>query len=296
MNSTHTFRTSALIALPFLLLPAGVWLANTTAESWYFEATHFQPWQGVRWLLRLTYVWAAILGWRARRPIWFYPWLGFAIYEVTAVLILLVAGAIADLWVTMLGDGPAVVLGQFLFALLVSLSPTVAVILWRTKQPLHGPSSAFILFPPAALTLPLLLSVIIENDVGGMPRGMLQLGVEGMPPFATLAAAVTAAIFAVLYRSPPRALSRCREDAARIAVLLGAVPVTHLFFWIILITFSFGERLDFQSDSWLLLISTCLGWLILTVPMLLPPLLNLPARILRRRTEGLMASAFWGKL
>lgn len=294
MTLTRPFRTAALIALPFLLLPASVWLTNTTAELWYIEAAPFQPWQGVRWLLRLIYIGGAILGWRTRRPIWFYPWLGFAVYEVAAVLILLVAGAIASLWVTMLGDGPAVVLGQFLFALAVSLSPTFAVSLWRRKQLLQGHLAAFTLFPPAALTLPLLFSATIVSDVGGMPKGLLQYDMEGMPPLATLAAAVTAAIFAVLFWSPPRALSRDRKNPARMAVLFGAVPITHLFFWIILITFSFGERFDLQGDSWLFLISTGLGWLILSAPLLLPTLLQLPGRLLKSTPEMLLRSAVGG--
>jgi len=281
MNRSHTFLTAALIALPFLLLPAGVWLTNTTAELWYIEAAFFQPWQGVRWLLRLVYIGGAILGWRTPRPIWFHPWLGFAVYEVAALLFLLVAGAMVSLWVTLLGDGPAVVLGQFLFALLVSLSPTIAVTLWCRKQPLQGPLAAFILFPPAALTLPLLFSATIVSDFGGMSREMVQVGIEGMPPIATLAAAVTAAFFAVLFWGPSQVLSRDKENAARLAVLFGAVPVTHLVFWIILITYSFGERFDLQGDFLLFLISTCLGWLILSTPLLLPALLQLPARMLK---------------
>ena len=286
MNRTNTIHTSALLALPFLLLPAGVWLVNTSAELWQVEGAWFYPWQGARWLLRAVYVGGAIMGWRAGRPIWFYPWLGFAVYEVVAVLLLLAAGALARPWVTMFGDGAAVVWGQFLFALLVSFTPSIVVSLWRGKQILQGPLAAFILLPPAALTLPLLFSAIIENDVAGMPRGMLQLGIEGMPPFATLAAAVLAAIFAVLFWRPPEALSRGRLNLARMIVLFGAVPASHLIFWIILISYSFGERIEVTGDSWLFLISTGLGWLILSAPLLLPTLLKLPARLLKSHLGG----------
>lgn len=293
MNRTHTFRTAAIIALPFLLLPAGVWLANTTAELWYIEAAPFQPWQGVRWLMRFVYVFGAILGWRAGRPIWLYPWLGFAIYETVAALMLFTVWPLLLHWETTTPElGWIIALGFLLYLLVVSFSPSVAVSLWRKKQPLQGPIAAYTLLPPAALTLPLLFSATIVNDVGGMPRGMMQLDMEGMPPLATLAAAVIAAIFAVLFWSPPQALSRDHKNATRMAVLFGAVPVPYLFFWIILITISFGERIDVQGDSWLFLLSIGLGWLILSTPLLLP----LPARLLKRSSDRMMASVFGGNL
>lgn len=281
MNRSHTFLTAALIALPFLLLPAGVWLTNATAEFWYIEVSPFQPWEGVRWLMRIIYVCGAILGWRAGRPIWLYPWLGFAIYESVASLMLFTAWPLLLHWTNSLELGSIFALGFLLYILVVSFSPSAAVFLWRKKHPLQEPLAAYILFPPAALTLPLVLSAIMQFDGEGMPRGMLQSGLEGMPPIATLAAAVAAAIFAVLFLSPPRALSRVQRNSARMAVLIGAVPVTHLFFWSILIIFSFGERFDVLGDSWLYLTSTGLGWLILTVPMFLLPLLQLPVRMLK---------------
>lgn len=294
MNRTRTLSTVTRIALPFLLLPAGVWLTNTTAELWYIEAAPFQPWQGVRWLLRLVYIGGAILGWRTRRPIWFYPWLGFAVYETVAALMLFTAWPLLLHWGTTLETGSTIALGFLLYLLVVSFSPSVVVSLWRRKPPLQGPLAAYILLPPAALTLPLLLSAIIDNDVGGMPREMLQLGVEGMPPTATLAAAVTVAIFAILFWSPPQALFRDQKNAARMAVLFCAVPVTHLCFWIVLIAFSFGERFDLQGDSWLFLISTGLGWLILSVPLLLSTLLHLPGRLLKSAPEMFLRSAVGG--
>lgn len=293
MNRTHTFRAAALIALPFLLLPAGVWLANTAAESWSIEAAAFHPWQGVRWLLRAAYVGGAFIGWRAGRPIWFYPWLGFAVYEAVAVLLLLAAGSTARLGVTMLDAGPAVVLGQFLFALLVSFSPSIAVSLWRGKKPLQPPLAAYTAFPLAALTLPLILSAAIQKE-GMMPSGMLQAGVEGMPPFATLLAAILAAIFAVLYWRPPLALFRGRANSAGMAVLFGGVPLCHFLFLTVLIVYSFGEQLDYIGDLQIFLISVGLGWLILSAPLLLPPLLYLPARLLKSSPERLLRSAVGG--
>jgi len=86
MNRSHTFLTAALIALPFLLLPAGVWLTNTTAELWYIEAAFFQPWQGVRWLLRSVTSGGA--SWACPRPgpIGFIPGRGLRSLKVPAYL------------------------------------------------------------------------------------------------------------------------------------------------------------------------------------------------------------------
>ena len=157
MNGTYTIRTAALIALPFLLLPAGVWLVNTAAELWHSEVAWFYPWQAVRWLMRFAYVGGAFMGWRAGRPIWFYPWLGFAVYEVVAVLMLLASGPLVHLWVTILGDGPIVILGGLLYMLVVSFSPSFAVFLWLGRQPLPEPLAVYTAFPSAALTIPLYL-------------------------------------------------------------------------------------------------------------------------------------------
>ena len=43
--------------------------------------------QGVIWSLRVIYVGGAFVGWRAGRPPWFYPWLGFASYAAVAALL-----------------------------------------------------------------------------------------------------------------------------------------------------------------------------------------------------------------
>ena len=153
MNGTNTIRTSALLALPFLLLPAGVWLVNTSAEIWQVEVAWFYPWQGARWLLRAVYVGGAFMGWRAGRPIWFYPWLGFAVYEVVAVLMLLAAGPLARLWVTLLGNGPILMLGGVLYLMVVSFSPCLAVSLWRRKQPFAKAVGGLCCIPPRRIDI-----------------------------------------------------------------------------------------------------------------------------------------------
>ncbi|MDE0197231.1 MAG: hypothetical protein OXK78_03495 [Caldilineaceae bacterium] len=288
MNRTHTFRTAALIALPFLLLPAGIWLTNTAAQLWYIEAAPFQPWQGVRWLLRALYVGGAILGWRARRPIWFYPWLAFAVYEAVAVLMSLVVDLLAPFWDSFLAYAPTslsettpLLLAAAFYLLVLPLSPSLALYLWPGRQPLQKPLAAYAAFPPAALTFPLISAVAIVEDVGGMPRGMMQLGVEGMPPLATLFAAVCAVTCAIVFWRPPLALLRMRANLAQKAVLTGGVPLCHLIYLTTLVVYSFREQLVFTEDYQLFLISIGLGWLILSGPFLLPPLLQFPARLLK---------------
>ncbi len=86
MNRIDAIRTASLIALPFLLLPAAIWLAVEAPAQ--LPAHEWQ--QVVRWSLRALYIGGAILGRLAGRPIWFYPRLGFAVYEAVAVLMLLV--------------------------------------------------------------------------------------------------------------------------------------------------------------------------------------------------------------
>ena len=77
------------------------------------------------------------------------------------------------------------------------------------------------------------------------------------------------------------ALFRGRENLARMVVLFGGVPLSHSFFLIPLIVFSFGETLGSFDDAPLFLISAGLGWLILSGSLLFPPLLQRLIRLLR---------------
>ncbi len=51
MNRTETIRSAALIALPFLLLPAGVWASEAVNES----TLDLRWWWVARWSLRAVY-------------------------------------------------------------------------------------------------------------------------------------------------------------------------------------------------------------------------------------------------
>ena len=232
MNRTYTIRTAALIALPFLLLPAGVWLVNTAAELWHSEVAWFYPWQAVRWLMRFAYVGGAFMGWRAGRPIWFYPWLGFAVYELVAVLMLLASGPLVHLWVTHLGGWPhrysgrrALYVGRLILAIFCGL-PLAG------QATIAGAAGGLYRIPLCRIDdCPLYLSAVTAENVGGTPGGMIQSGMEGMPPLPQrLLAAVFAAICAVLFWRQPLALSRGRVNGARMVVLFGGVPLSHFLF------------------------------------------------------------------
>lgn len=279
MTRSNAIRTATLIALPFLLLPLGVWIVYSAAELWPGQVASFYPWQGARWLLTVVYVGGAILGWRAGRPIWFYPWLGFAVYDTVATLMQFALEPLARLWVAVLGDGPTVILGQFLYMMVISMSPFLAAYLWFRWRPHQRLLAAFTAFPPAALTFPLILTAVTVEDVGGVPSGMMQVGMEGMPPIATLLATIFAAICAVLFWRPPPVLFRDRSNFAQVVILFGGVLLCHSLFVIILIVFSFGEQFFFD-DLPLVLVSASLGWLILSAPLLLPPLLQRLIRLI----------------
>ena len=59
MNRYRPTRSTMLIALPYLLLPAGVWLAFWASGQLDPDV---EPWWAVRWSLRVVYVGGAFPG------------------------------------------------------------------------------------------------------------------------------------------------------------------------------------------------------------------------------------------
>ena len=277
MKRTEAIRTAALIALPFLLLPAGVWASEAVYES----TSDLQWWWAVRWTLRAVYVGGALLGWRAGRPIWFYPWLGFAVYEVVAILMLLVDRFVLD------GAGLVFVasIDFFLFGLLpdfgqpdpkllrVSLfllvfSPFFASALWVGWRRSQRPLAIYTVFPQAALTLYLYLSIKFGN-VTVAETVML------IPP-----AVASAAVAILFWRLPPVVASRLK-NGDHVLVLYAGVPFVHFCSYL-------GSALldfEFMPGPFILfyLFFTYVGWFILTIPLLLPLLLQLLIRELKSR-------------
>ena len=254
MNSTYTFRTAALIALPFLLLPAAVWLAanapdTVPAREWLLA---------VRWTLRAIYIGGALLGWREGRPRWFYAWLGFAVYAAVAALLQFALRIMT--W----GDGyslvfPGIVLISLAFA------PYFVAAIWLGWQRSQRVLAAYTVFPHAALTIPLFIFVEGEVARGDWRRVLL--------------AAAGAAAVASLFWSSPLTLWRRGKNWVQAALLFGGVLLAQSLF---LIGSGYVEDLRSGLRTLAMLIPFVgLGWLILSGPLLLPPLLQWLIRLLK---------------
>ncbi len=262
MNHIRPTHSATLIALPFLLLPAGIWLAFWAAEQARAGIPVVELWWVARWLLRALYIGGAFLGWRAGRPRWFYPWLGFAVYEAVAILLLPIFRLISG------GNGTLTLfLGFALLAL--AFTPYFVAALWLGWQRAQRLLAAYAVFPHAALTLPLFFFV----DAGRVSVISQPIGTASFLPAA--AAAVVAVFF---WRLSPPAFLRGQESLWRGSLLFGGVVLAHLLF---LISLSFLEPFTGLGSLLLLIPLTCLGWLILSGPLLLPPLLQWLYRALK---------------
>ena len=254
MNRTLTIHTAALIALPFLLLPAAYWLAGNAP----FPAPPGMWLQSVIWSLRLIYVGGALIAWRIGRPHWFHTWLGFAVYAAVATLLQFVLSVLE--WESGVFQ---IVLGFLL--ILLAFSPyfvTALLVGWRKSRRLLA---AYTVFPHAALILPLVL-LVQTDSVGGDWR------------FALLSA-VAAAIFASLFWLPSSTRLYSKKSWPRAALLFGGVIVTNMLF---LLDYGYVENLRGVLSMFLTLIPlVALAWLILSGPLLLPPLAKWLTGILR---------------
>ena len=263
MNGTSTIRTAAFIALPFLLLPFAVWLAANAPDP--LPASQWS--QGVRWSLRAIYFGGALLGWRIGRPRWFYPWLGFAVYSAVAALLQFALRIMT--W----GDGYSLL---FPTIVLISLafSPYFVAAIWLGWQRTQRMLAAYTVFPHAALTIPLFILVEGETARGDW-RGVL------------LAAAGAAAV-ANLFWSPSLTLRRRGKKWVQAALLFGGVLLAQSLF---LIGMGYVQDLGSGLRTLAMLIPYGgLGWLILSGPLLLPPLLQWLIRLLRAEQATV---SFW---
>ena len=200
---------------------------------------------------------------------WFYPWLGFAVYEAVATLLSLAVLVMDGLFFRHNG-AVAGYLGLALFPL--AFAPYIAVALWVGWQRSQRLLAAYTVFPHAALTIPLALYV----DVGAM----LQLTWVG-----TLLSAVAAALCAVLFWILPSIILPRHENLGRAAVLFGGVLLCQLFSLVSAGILELGGSIVIL---YLLIPLTGLGWLILSGPLLLPPLLQWLIRA--QKAEGAIAS------
>ena len=141
-----------LVVLPYMLLPFAVWLAANAPDP--LPASQWS--QGVRWSLRAAYFGGAFLGWRAGRPHWFYPWLGFAVYGAVAALLQFALRIMA--W----GDeNSQVLMGIVLIPL--AFSPYFVAAIWLGWHRSQRLMAAYTVFPHAALTIPLF--ILVQGDI-----------------------------------------------------------------------------------------------------------------------------------
>ena len=254
MNNYSRPLSIFLIVLPYMLLPAAVWLAVNAPEP--LPANIWS--QGVRWSLRAIYIAGAYWGWLAGRPRWFYPWLGFAVYGAVAALLQLAFGIMS--W----GDSRSLFwLGVVLIPL--AFSPYFVAAIWLGWQRSQRLLAAYTVFPHAALTIPLFILVqgdISSGDLGGV-----------------LLTSLGAAAVATLFLSPSLTLRRRGKKWVQAALLFGGVLLAQSLF---LIGFGYVEDLGSGLRTLAMLIPYGgLGWLILSGPLLLPPLLQWLIRLLR---------------
>ena len=251
MNSYSRPLSIFLIVLPYMLLPAAVWLAANAPDP--VPASEWS--QGVRWSLRAIYFGGAFLGWRAGRPHWFYPWLGFAVYAAVAALLQFALRIMT--W----GDG------YFLGIVLISLafSPYFVAAIWLGWHRSQRLLAAYTVFPHAALTIPLF--ILVQGDISSGDWGGVLLSSLG------------AAAVAILFLSPSLTLRRRGKKWVQAALLFGGVLLAQSLF---LIGMGYVQDLGSGLRTLAMLIPYGgLGWLILSGPLLLPPLLQWLIRLLR---------------
>ena len=253
MHRIFTFLTAALIALPFLLLPAAFWLGINVPDS--LSPDLWRP--TVIWSLRIIYVSGALIAWRTGPPLWFHTWLGFAVYAAVATLLQFALSVME--WESGVFQ---VVLGFLL--ILFAFSPYFVTVLWAGWHKSKRLLAAYTVFPHAALILPLVL-LVQTDSIGGDLRFVLL-------------SAVGAAAFASLFWLPSSTRLYSQKSWPRAALLFGGVIITNMLF---LLGYGYAENLRGVLSMFMTLIPLAgLAWLILSGPLLLPALVQWLLRIL----------------
>ncbi|MDE0197232.1 MAG: hypothetical protein OXK78_03500, partial [Caldilineaceae bacterium] len=253
MNPIYTLRSAALIALPFMLLPAAFWLAGNAPVP--VPTAGWQ--QTVIWSLRIIYVSGALIAWRTQRPHWFHTWLGFAVYAAVATLLQFALSVME--W-----DGGVLPAFLGLLLILFAFSPYFVTVLWAGWHKSKRLLAAYTVFPHAALILPLVL-LVQTDSIGGDWR------------FVVLST-VGAAAFALLFWLPSTTRLYSQKSWPRAALLFGGVFITNMLF---LLSYGYAENLGGILSMFMILIPLVgLAWLILSGPLLLPPLVQWLLRIL----------------
>jgi regulator of protease activity HflC (stomatin/prohibitin superfamily) len=251
-TSVWDWQEPLLCALPYLLLLAFFALAAALDSVQPLRPAVPALWWLLRWGLRLTFLAGALIGWRRGRPRWFYPWLGFAIYELVALPLAL------TMW--LLGRGVAdsalsfFALGLPLLALSFASYFIITPLVARRDRLL----AAYTVFPHAALTAPLFL--VVQRDMLG------PMALAGLIPI--LVAAAASGLF-----------GRLHSSRTRWGLLVAGVLLCQTAF-VVSATLAVGEF--HPSALFPLPILWLLGLVILFGPMLLLGVARLLAHAARR--------------
>jgi len=255
-TSVWDWQESLLCALPYLLLLAFPGLAAALDSVQPLRPAVPALWWLLRWGLRLIFLAGALVGWRRGRPRWFYPWLGFAIYELVALPLAL------TMWLVERWLGPSA-LGFLTIGLpLLALSFLPYLIGGPLVARRDRLLAAYTVFPHAALTAPLFLAV--QRDMLGDMLG--PLATATLAP--VLFAAGTSALFGWL-----------RTARARWGLLVAGVLLCQTAF-VVSATLAVGEF--HSSVLFPIPILWLLGLVILFGPMLLLGVARLLAHAARR--------------
>lgn len=248
-------RQIGLAVAPYVLLLGFVLISGASAG--FDPTTSSLLVSSLRWLLALLYLAGAYLGWRlyeqADRPSWWYPWLGFATYELVALLLLAVNWLLSQLTTISNSWG-----WLYLVLLPLAFLPYFGVALWMATH--NQQVALFTLFPQAALTLPLFLLI---------GRGFFGNSLESEILWSALAPTLVAGLVTGLWLTWP--------VPQRTFLLYAGVILSQL---------ALAVGLTWQDSSRLLALLltlplSMLGLLILVGPLVLLPLLNF---VLRRIT------------
>ncbi|HIQ06348.1 MAG TPA: hypothetical protein EYH31_11805 [Anaerolineae bacterium] len=256
MKRTDQYFSTVFICLPYTLLLLFLLLQASTALLPGTVAV--VAWWVLRWLLRAGFVGGAYLGWRQGKPIWFFPWLGFAVYEAVATLL---GGTI---WLAeRLASSVAVMVLVVLPLLAIAFAPYLIAALWSARH--DRLLAVYTVFPHAALTVPLF--VLVRYRMFGQPADWL----------------LKASLVPLLIAMEAAAVFPCVTRHRRWALLYAAMVLAQVIFSLSASVFSGGPWIE---ALFLGIPLGMLGGLILSGPLILLVLAQGGQRLLTTATGG----------
>lgn len=248
-------RSPLGLALAPYVMVLGLVLLTSTLLSLDTTIAH-AVWSSLHWLLRLAFIGAAAWGWRVtqrgQRPRWWYSWLGFATYELVALLLIgvyqlmLRVPALTSSWAPL-----GLLLGAVAFLPYIMVAIGVA----QSDRQL----ALFTIFPQAALTAPLFL----------LAMGRVILPELDQPILQALVAPLTVATLLI-------AILHWQQRELSWGGLYGSMAASQSAFALSMAWAEHEALLTFATFPLIIL-----GAFILTGPLLLLPFWRLAMRLLK---------------